>query len=77
MNIIKTENESKVKNGCYKFYLVRFYNISSFVGYIMPNPFYTYISNTYDLVRLVFIITINHCRLFNAKSFLYTYIQYI
>ena len=28
--------------------------ISILVGYLMPNPFYTYISNIYDLVGLAF-----------------------
>ena len=29
---------------------VWFYGISTIVGYLMPNPFYTYILNIYDLV---------------------------
>ena len=53
--------------------LVGFYGLSNIVGYLMPNPLYTYISNIYDWVLL----HINHCRLFNAKSFLYIYIEYI
>ena len=32
------------------FGLVWFYGISTIVGYIMPNPFYTYILDIYDLV---------------------------
>ena len=36
------------------FGLVGFYGISTIVGYLMPNPFYTYILNIYNLVRLVF-----------------------
>ena len=32
------------------FGLVGFYSISTIVGYLMLNPFYTYISNIYDLV---------------------------
>ena len=32
------------------FSLVGFYGISTIVGYLMPNPLYTYILNTYDLV---------------------------
>ena len=32
------------------FGLVGFYGISTIVGYLMPNPFYTYISNIYDIV---------------------------
>ena len=54
-----------------------FYDISTIVGYLMPNPFYTYILNIYDLVVLSFLWHINHCRLFNAKSFLCIYIKYI
>ena len=30
--------------------VVCFYGISTFVGYLMPNPVYTYILNIYDLV---------------------------
>ena len=36
------------------FGLVWFNGISIIVGYLMPNPLYTYISNTYDLVWLGF-----------------------
>ena len=36
------------------FGLVGFYGISTIVGYIMPNPFCTYILNIYDLVWLGF-----------------------
>ena len=36
------------------FGLVGFYGISTIVGYLMPNPLYTYILNIYDLVWLVF-----------------------
>ena len=32
------------------FGLVWFYGISTIVGYLMPNPLYTYISNIHDLV---------------------------
>ena len=46
------------------FGLVGFYGISTIVGYLMPNPLYTYILNIYGLV----LWHINHCRLFNAKS---------
>ena len=35
--------------------LVWFYGISTIVGYLMPNPFYTYILNILDLVWLGFI----------------------
>ena len=36
---------------CWRCWLVRFYGISTFVGYLMPNPVYTYIRilNIYDL----------------------------
>ena len=60
------------------FGLVGFYGISTIVGYLMPNPFYTYILNIYDLVWFGWVLWhINYCRLFNAKSFLYIYIKYI
>ena len=36
------------------FGLVGFYGISAIVGYLMPNPLYTYILNIYDLVWLGF-----------------------
>ena len=36
------------------FGLVVFYGISTIVGYSMPNPIYTYISNICDLFWLVF-----------------------
>ena len=35
-------------------FLVWFYGISTIVGYLMPNPLYTYILNIYDLVWLGF-----------------------
>ena len=37
------------------FGLVRFYGISTIVGYLMPNPLYTYILDIYNLVWLGFI----------------------
>ena len=49
------------------FGLVGFYGISTIVGYLMPNPFYTYILNIYDLVCLG-LWHINHCTLSKAKS---------
>ena len=55
--------------------LVAFYCISTIVGYLMPNPLYTYIL----IYRIWFgwvLWHINHCRLFNAKSSLYIYIIY-
>ena len=36
------------------FALVGFYGISTIVGYLKPNPLYTFISNIYDLVWLGF-----------------------
>ena len=36
-----------------KFWL-GFYGISTIMGYLMPNPLYTYILNIYDLVWLAF-----------------------
>ena len=36
------------------FGLVEFYGISTFTGYLMPNPLYTKILNIYDLVWLSF-----------------------
>ena len=58
------------------FGLIWFYGISTIIGYLMPNAFYTYILNIYILVWLV-LWHFNHCRLFNTKSFLYIYIKYI
>ena len=44
----------------------------------MPNPIYIYVLNIYDLVWFSLVLMyINHCKLFNSKSFLYTYIKYI
>ena len=37
-----------------QFGLVGFYGISTIVGYLMPNPLYTYILDIYDLVWLGF-----------------------
>ena len=45
-NIILPDNHKKVK----LLGLVWFYDISTIVGYLMPNPLCTYISNIYDLV---------------------------
>ena len=36
------------------FVLVGFYSISTIVGYLMPNPLYTYILDIYDLLWLGF-----------------------
>ena len=60
---------------------VWFGGISKLVGYLKPNPLYTFISNIYDLVSfgLVWLgfIAYHQCRLFNAKSSLYISIKYI
>ena len=64
------------KDASISFSLVGFYGISTILGYLMPIPFYTHILNIYDLVWLG-LWHINHCRLFNANSFLYIYIKYI
>ena len=37
---------------CISFDLVGFYGISTIVGYLMPNPIYTYRLSVYDLVWL-------------------------
>ena len=47
------------------------------VGYLMPNPVYTYILDIYDLDCFKFYGISSHCRLFNAKSSLYIYIRYV
>ena len=61
--------------------LVWFYGISTIVRYIIPNPIYTYIHYIHTYIHTyihkigfgLILWHINHCRLFNAKSF-YTYI---
>ena len=58
------------------FGLVGFYGISTIVGCLMPYLLYTYISNIHDLVYLGFMAYL-YCRVFNAKSSLYIYIEYI
>ena len=53
--IFDPEQCLKVKHHTmYRFDLVGFYGISTNVGYLMPNPLYTYILNIYDLVWLGF-----------------------
>ena len=48
------------------------------VGYLMPNPVYAYILNMYICIWFGWALWyINHCRLFNVKSCLYIYIEYI
>ena len=57
------------------FGLVGFYGISTLVGYLMPNPLYTYILN---MIWLGWVLWhIKPLWLFNAKSSLYIYIKYI
>ena len=46
----KGVGEKRLSVGC----LVRFCDISTIVGYLMPNPLYTYILNIYDSVWLGF-----------------------
>ena len=58
------------------FNLVGFYSISTIVGYLMPNPLYTYILYIYDFVWLNS-WHFKHCGLFNAKLFINIYIIYI
>ena len=42
----------------------------------MPNPVYIYILNVRDLVWFGLVLwDIKHCRLFNAKSYLYIHIK--
>ena len=53
--------------------MIWLYAISTIVGYLMPNPLYTYILNIWDLV----LRHINLCRLFDGKSTSYIYIGYI
>ena len=40
----------------YQFGSVGFFGISTVVGYLMPNPLYTYILNIYDLVWFGFMV---------------------
>ena len=57
---ILSEEKKKKKSIWYLGYLssiiemVLFYGIATIVGYLMPNPLYTYILNIYDLVWLGF-----------------------
>ena len=41
-------------NACMSDWLVKFYGISTIVGYLMPNPLETYILNIDDLVLMAF-----------------------
>ena len=49
-----------------------FIDISTTVGYSMPNPLYSYILNTYDLVWFDGISTIVH---YSMPNFLYIYMN--
>ena len=53
--------------------MVGFYGISTIVGYLMPNPLYTYILDIYDLVGFYGISTIVGYLMPNP---LYTYILF-
>ena len=58
----------------YKWFgLVWFYGISTIVGYLMPNPFYTYILDRYDLVKVWF-YCISNIVGYLMPNPLYTYI---
>ena len=58
------------------FGLVWFYGISTFVGYLMPNPLYTYIFNIYNLVwfGLVWFYGISNIVGYLMPNPLYTYV---
>ena len=55
--------------------VVWFHGKSTFVGYLIPNPLYTYVKFIFSL--LGFLWYINCCSLFNAKTFLYICTKYI
>ena len=49
----------------------------AYLGYLIPNPHYTFILHIYGLVCFGWVLWhINHFRLFNNKSSLYIYIKY-
>ena len=52
--VCKTKKSQANNNSFIWFGLVGFYGISTIVGYLMPNPLYTYILDIYDLVWLCF-----------------------
>ena len=57
------------------FDMVWFYGISTIVGHLMPDTFYAYILNIYDLIWFGLVLWhINNCWSFNPKSFFFTYI---
>ena len=54
---------------------VGFYGISTIVGYLMPNPVYTYILNIYVICKhILYIKFLNEPDLFFAHGFKYCYI---
>ena len=58
------------------FGFVWFYGISTIVGYLMPNPLYTYILSIY--IKFVWVRWhINYCRIFNGNASLYIYLSNI
>ena len=59
-----------------RFGWVGFYSISTIVGYLMPNPLWTFIVNISGLVGFVF-MAYQPCKLFNAKTCLYIYTKYM
>ena len=54
--------------------LVGFYDISTIVGYLMPNPLHTCILNIYDLVWLGFIAYQPLYVIYLLPNLFYTYI---
>ena len=54
-----------------------FFDISTILLYLIPNPLYTYLLNIYMIWFGLVIWHINHCWLFNTKSSLYIYVKYI
>ena len=82
-HINHAKSSSYISNKYIEFGWVRFYGISTIVGYLMPNLLYTYIYiyiYIYEIYMIWFVRVlrhINHCRLFTAKSSLYIYIEYI
>ena len=58
---------------CIRIGLVDFYGISTVVGYLMPDPVYTYISNINDLVGLGFMAY----QLLLVNQYQFIFIEYI
>ena len=73
----KLKEKRKKERKSHNFGLVRFYAISTIVGYLMPNPLCTYILNIYMIWFGWVLCHINHWRLLNTKSSLYIYIKYM